>query len=230
MDETLVDLFERNRRHYEGLPADFFEAVQDGQAPRYVSMSCSDSRVSQEGMLAVDEPGLLFTPSTIGNRVWQVVDGEQVVDGSLLYPVVHAGTETVLVVGHTGCGAVTAALAAYRDGIDEPPGIQYDVDQLVPIVAEAHEAGVVDDSMPDEEVVNRLVEYNVDAQLDFLGDRPELPADVDRYGMVYDFQRIYSEDAGALVLINENGETDVETLRDRVPAEFHDRVDRLTDR
>lgn len=230
MTDPLTDLFERNRRHRDGLDADHFEGVRDGQSPRYVSMSCADSRVSQEGMLAVEGPGVLFTPSTIGNRVWQPVDGDLVVDGSVLYPIEHTGTETVIVVGHTGCGAITAALAAHRHDLDEPPGIRHDVELLSPVVEGAHEAGVVDPSMPESVAVNRLVEYNVDRQIDFLGDRREVPSDVDRYGMVYDFHRVYGEADGALVLVNANDETDPGRLREAVSDRFRDRVGRLTTR
>jgi len=229
MDDALVDLFERNATHRESLPDGYFDAVQDGQAPDAVTVCCSDSRVLQDSLWGNDEPGHLFTVGNIGNRVGQRRDdGSTAVSGDVLYPLVHTGTETAVVVGHTGCGAVTAALAAYCDGLDEPPGIRHDVEALVPIVAAAHDDGVVDESTPDAEAVNRLVEVNVDAQIAFLRSAPDVPDDVAVYGMVYDFQGIYGEERGALQLVNANGETDLDALRELVPARFHDRVDRLT--
>ena len=68
-DTTLRELLARNARHVESLPPDYFDGVRDGQTPAAVSVCCSDSRVPQERMWDVTEPGWLFTPSTIGNQV-----------------------------------------------------------------------------------------------------------------------------------------------------------------
>jgi carbonic anhydrase len=212
VDTTLAELLERNARHTDSLPADHFAAVQDGQEPAAVSMTCSDSRVSQEGMWAVDEPGWLFTPSTIGNQVWDREDGDLIVDGSLLYPLVNTGTEVVAVVGHTGCGAVTAALEAVQgESGAVPPGIAKWVDLLKPVV----EDGLADDRVdPDRSasLVDQLVEYNVDRQVQFLRDSEPVPESVSIYGFVYDFQQVYGEVPGRTYLVNADGETDVETL------------------
>uniref|UniRef100_UPI00366B2539 carbonic anhydrase n=1 Tax=Cryptosporangium minutisporangium TaxID=113569 RepID=UPI00366B2539 len=89
---------------------------QDGQQPDVVAVCCSDSRVPQERMWGVDDPGTVFTPSNIGNQVWDEDEGERIVDGGVLYPIHHAGTDAVAVVGHTGCGAVTAAYGLATEG------------------------------------------------------------------------------------------------------------------
>jgi Carbonic anhydrase len=102
--ETLEHLLAQNARYAESLPADYFDAVQEGQTPAVVSVCCSDSRVPQDDMWDVTEPGWLFTPSTIGNQVWDRVDGELVVNGSVAYPLTYTGTETAVVVGHTAVG------------------------------------------------------------------------------------------------------------------------------
>jgi len=229
-EATLREMLERNARHVDSLPEDYFAAVEDGQDPAVVSVCCSDSRVSQEGMFDVTEPGWLFTPSTIGNLVWDRRDGERVVDGSVLYPTVATGTTVAAVVGHTGCGAVTAALESVRgrgDGTDShPPGIAACLDELIPVV----EDGLADDRVdPDAAVslVDQLVEYNVDRQVEFLLERPELPDDVTVYGFVYDFQGVYGDRRGRTYLVNADGETDVETLRETVSSEFDDWVCRL---
>jgi carbonic anhydrase len=225
-DTSLAELLERNARHTDSLPVDHFADVQDGQQPAVVSMTCSDSRVAQEGMWAVEEPGWLFTPSTIGNQVWDRRDSERVVDGSVLYPLVETGTEVVAVVGHTGCGAVTAALEAVRGtGGDLPPGVAKWVEMLEPVI----EDGLADDRIdPDRSVslVDQLVEYNVDRQVAFLQHSDAIPGSVSVYGFVYDFQNVYGEVPGRTYLVNADGETDVETLRD-VADEYADSVKRL---
>jgi carbonic anhydrase len=226
-DTTLRQLLERNARHAAALPDDHFAAVQDGQSPALVSVCCSDSRVSQEGMWDVDEPGWVFTPSTIGNQVWDRHDGEQVVDGSVLYPMVHTGTTVAAVVGHTGCGAVTAALDAVREGSrPDAPGVRKWVDLLVPVV----EDGLADDRVdPDRAagLVDQLVEYNVDRQVAFLRASEAVPDDVSVYGFVYDFQGVYGDVPGRAYLVNAEGETDTGALRERVPAAFDEHVHRL---
>jgi carbonic anhydrase len=226
-DTTLESLLKRNRRHVASLPPDHFDPVQEGQKPAVVSICCSDSRVPQSGMWDVTDPGWLFSPSTIGNQVLDHYDGERVVDGSVLYPLVYTDTRVAVVVGHTGCGAVTAALETVQgDGGDAPPGVAKWVELLVPIV----ENGLADDRVDadrTEGLVDQLVEYNVDRQVAGLQDDDDVPDSVDVYGFVYDFQSVYGDDRGRAYLVNANGETDVDALRERVPEDFEAAVDRL---
>jgi carbonic anhydrase len=223
--DALDQLLAGNAAHAESLPEDYFADVVDGQQPAVVSVCCSDSRVSQEGMWDVDRPGWLFTPSTIGNQAWDRVDGELVVDGSLLYPLAYTGTDVAAVVGHTGCGAVTAALEAVREGgVDHPPGVAKWVDSLVPVV----ENGLATVGPDADHLVDRLVEYNVDRQVEFLLERPEVPAAVSVYGFVYDFQGVYGDTPGRAYLVNAGGETDPAALRERVAGRFTDHVRRLS--
>lgn len=226
-DTTLEELLERNARHTDSLSPEHFARVRDQQSPAVVSVCCSDSRVSQEGMWDVREPGWLFTPSTIGNQVWDDVAGEQVVAGSVLYPMLHTETRITVVVGHTGCGAITAALAAVREGRpDLPPGLQTQIDSLVPVV----EAGLADDRVaPDRKpsVIDQLVEHNVDAQVNFLVDRPEIPDEERIFGFVYDFQGVYGVVDGRAYLVNADGETDLDHLVSIVPEHLSGHVARL---
>ncbi|MGM0398036.1 MAG: carbonic anhydrase [Halobacteriota archaeon] len=226
-DDVIRSLLEGNERHVASLPEDHFSAVQTAQRPSVVSVCCSDSRVPQEGMWGVDEPGWLFTPSTIGNQVWDRYEGERVLDGSVLYPMAYTGTEVAVVVGHTGCGAVTAALEAVEEGeLDAPPGVAKWVEMLVPVV----EAGLDDDRVdPDRStsLVDQLVEYNVDRQVAFLRESDEVPETVTALGFVYDFQAVYGDDDGRAYLVNLDGETAPETIRSAIPDAFSDSVRRL---
>ncbi len=225
-DTTLRELLERNARHVESLPQGHFAAVEDTQEPAAVSICCSDSRVPQQGMWDVEEPGWLFTPSTIGNQVWDRHNGELVVDGSVLYPIVNTDTRVTVVVGHTGCGAVTAALAAVQEGLDAPPGIEKWVELLMPVV----EDGLADprvDETDDASLVDQLVEYNVDRQVAFLRESDDVPDDERIVGFVYDFQGVYGDVRGRAYLVNIDGETDVNALRDQIPEEFVESVERL---
>jgi carbonic anhydrase len=74
--------------------------------------------------------------------------------------------------------------------------------------------------------VNRLVEYNVDRQVEFLLDSEDVPDRVDVVGAIYDFQDVYGGRRGEVHVINVDGEPDVGVLREMHP-EIDSRVERL---
>ena len=223
MNETVVDLLARNADHSREFDTRFDE-VQDAQHPAAVTVCCSDSRVLQDHSWGNDQPGHLFTCGNIGNRVVQRTDAGDVVSGDVLYPIAHTGTDTAIVMGHTGCGAVTATYDDLTTGLDEPAGITHCLDLLQTRLAPA--VDLLPDDVGRAGAINRLVEYNVDRQIQFLQESDDVPDDVDCIGVVYDFQDVYGGDRGEVHVINVNGETDVETLRANHAA-VADRVDRL---
>ncbi|RLM66878.1 carbonic anhydrase [Halorubrum sp. Atlit-8R] len=239
----LADLLDRNDDHVAALPPGSFDRHRDDQRPGVVSVCCSDSRVSQEGMFAVDEPGYLFTSGAIGNSVSAVVDGERVLDGSVAYPLGHTHTEVLVVVGHTGCGAVDAALTAARSGeFPSEPGVRADVEALLPIVEDGLSDPRVVGEAADEtggdaagedrgdgagtSLRDRLVEHNVHEQVAFARGREEA-ADATVYGFVYDLHGAYGDRDGAVYLVNADGERDLDALRDLVGEERADHVGTL---
>lgn len=75
-----------------------------GQAPWAVVISCADSRVAPEWIFDA-APSDLFVIRSAGNTAFDDAVA------SLEYAVDHLQVPLVLVVGHSGCGAVTAALS-----------------------------------------------------------------------------------------------------------------------
>lgn len=223
MEQTLTTLLERNLDHARDFD-DRFDDVQDGQRPDAVTVCCSDSRVLQDHIWGNDQPGQVFTCGNIGNRVIQRTDGGEEISGDVLYPIAHTGTETAIVVGHTGCGAVTATYDHLTDGLDEPAGIEHSI----ALLASHLEAGV--DALPADidraDAINRLVEYNVDQQVAALRESGVVPDDVTAVGVVYDFQDVYSGRRGEVHVINVDGTRTVEELRETYP-EIDDRIERL---
>jgi len=81
------------------------EKLAAAQRPFAVVLGCSDSRVPVE--IVLDQSlGDLFVVRVAGNIL-----SDHVI-GSIEYAVEHFGSALVLVLGHSGCGAVTAAVKA----------------------------------------------------------------------------------------------------------------------
>lgn len=201
-----------------------FDKVQDSQEPDFVTVCCSDSRVLQDHMWGNEHPGHVFTCSNIGNRTYQDTENGKAVSGDVLYPVEHTDTENIVVVGHTGCGAVTATYQDVNEGLEEPDGIEHCIDLLEPGIEEGVEK--LPEDVEGDQAVNYLVEYNVDQQVEFLRNSEDIPDDVDVYGVVYDFQDVYSGSRGEVHVVNVNGENSVSELKDQNP-EIQDRIERV---
>lgn len=226
MNQDFIELLRGNLEHSK-LFQNRFDEVQNGQEPDFVTICCSDSRVLQDHMWGNEHPGHIFTCSNIGNRVFQKKSDRKVVSGDVLYPVAHTGTETILVVGHTSCGAVTATYKDVQDNLAEPEGIRHCIDLLKPYIEEGVKK--LPEGLSKQEAVNHLVEYNVDRQVDFLRNSENISEDVDVVGVVYDFQNIYSGSRGELHLINVNGVYNVSELKNRY-SRVQDRIERVWER
>lgn len=102
------------RHAHEG--ANWRKHLVGGQKPIATILCCSDSRVPPE--LVFDQGfGELFVVRVAGN----VIAADVI--GSIVYAALHLRTPLLLVMGHTGCGAVTAALDTRLKGPEEPDQI-----------------------------------------------------------------------------------------------------------
>lgn len=138
-DAVLAELLAGNGRFVRGeaahprrRPQDF-APLADRQAPLAVVVGCADSRVAPE--LVFDQGvGDLFVVRVAGN----VVSGAGAsVKGSIEYAVAELGVRLVLVLGHSQCGAVKAAMK-HIGAQDSLPGSIGDlVDTIKPAVAAA---------------------------------------------------------------------------------------------
>ncbi len=84
-------------------PAIRLRTTREGQTPFAIVITCSDSRVIPEAIFHCGI-GDLFVIRVAGN----VMDSHQL--GSIEYAADHLGTKLVVVLGHTNCGAVDAAI------------------------------------------------------------------------------------------------------------------------
>ena len=115
--ETLNQLLANNRAWAQGLERDrpgFFSALAEGQAPDYLWIGCSDSRVPS-GVLDLP-PGEVFVHRNIANVV---SPGDTSCQSVIQYAVDVLKVKHVIVCGHTGCGGVKASLGDPLDGAIE---------------------------------------------------------------------------------------------------------------
>jgi carbonic anhydrase len=244
--DFLNSIFEGNSEHVEEI-AEEIENHQDGQDPKTTTVACSDSRVMQHKMWKNDVLGQEFTQGVIGNHVnTYTSEGEEAVAGSVDYIPEHSETETVVaVIGHTGCGAVTATYETL-EMIDEDIGLSNAEDLSEADLAEYNgettgintdikllmESGLIGDyrevsgTGTDQEEISKLVERNVDNQIEFLLEQTDYD-DTVFAGLVYDMDGSYGGEKGQLYLVNFGGATEVQNLEREVEAYDSIDVERL---
>ena len=108
-DEALVKLLEGNARYVEQAKLnpnqsdERRDSLIGGQSPYAIILGCSDSRVPPE---IIFDQGLgdLFVIRVAGNVI------DDIVLASIEYAAEHLHSPLLMVLGHTNCGAVAAAL------------------------------------------------------------------------------------------------------------------------
>jgi carbonic anhydrase len=193
-DAALEALREGNRRFVDDLRADrdLLQEVQDtraGQNPFAVILSCMDSRTGPE--LVFDQGiGSIFSIRVAGN----VVNDD--VLGSMEYACAVVGTPLVVVLGHTGCGAVKGAIEDVRLG-----NLTSLLNKIRPAVDDVTTEDEPDAADPD--LVQRVTERNVELAMDEITGRSTILnglLDADRIAIV---GGMYDVATGAVAFIDE---------------------------
>jgi carbonic anhydrase len=95
------------------LEPEVFERLADGQSPRFLWISCSDSRVPANDIVDCD-PGNLFVHRNIANRI----DHDDLNGLSVLqYAVEVLQVPHIVICGHYQCGGVKAAMEPTDHGL-----------------------------------------------------------------------------------------------------------------
>ena len=149
-------IFENNKKWIaEKLASDpnYFENLAKGQAPQYLYIGCSDSRVTAEELMGL-QPGEVFVHRNIANLVNNI---DLNVMSVVNYAVRHLKVQQIIVCGHYNCGGVKAAMQSADMGILNPwlRNIR-DVYRL-----HKNELKMIDD---EQTRYNKLVELNVQEQ------------------------------------------------------------------
>ncbi len=140
--------------------------ADQGQHPYAIVISCSDSRVIPEEIFSTGI-GELFVIRVAGN----VLDHHQL--GSIEYAAAHLGCKAVILLGHTGCGAVSAALNGHHDGF-----ITYIIEDILEAIGEETDP---------KEACRLNVLHGVDLIKKEFAGHPEV-SEVDIIGAIYDIR------------------------------------------
>ncbi len=157
MTDTLDHLFDRNLEWAERKTREdptFFRRQSEQQAPNYLWIGCSDSRVTANDVLGLD-PGEVFVHRNIANVVHT---SDLNILSVLEYAIDTLGVRHVIVAGHYGCGGVLRAMVERRGAL---------VDHwLQPLSMFFRKHRAVFDAMPGERHrFERLCEINIEMQV-----------------------------------------------------------------
>jgi carbonic anhydrase len=152
MSSPLHNLFDNNRRWAAATEArepGFFRKLQSQQTPQYLWIGCADSRVPANDLVGL-MPGELFVHRNVANLV---VHSDLNALSVIQYAIDVLKVQHIIVVGHSNCGGVRAALLNQRAGL---------VDNWlrhVQDVRDSHSTFLA--SLKPEKQVDALVELNV---------------------------------------------------------------------
>lgn len=131
----------------------FFSRLIRQQTPQFMWIGCSDSRVPANQITGLD-PGEVFVHRNIANVV---VHTDLNALSTIQYAVDMLEVRHIMVVGHYGCGGVTAAYNGVRVGL---------ADNWLRHIADVHDRHrALLETLPEERRVDALVELNVIEQV-----------------------------------------------------------------
>ena len=194
----------------------YFENFKNKQKPYITLVSCSDARVHMN-IIEKDPINKIFAIRNIGNQLLTSF-------GSVDYGVLHLHTPVLLILGHSHCGAVKAALGDYEE---EPFDIIRELDHLfIPL------AKLKNQKMDFEKKWIKGVQANVDYQVELALKKYKKLVEEGKLtivGAVDDFVGLYKSGEGRIIIVNVNGETNPEKIKklpifNKIPANEKDLI------
>ena len=164
-----------------------FEALSLGQAPEALFVTCSDSRI-ETGMLTQTDPGDLFVCRNAGNIIPPYTGHTGGVTASVEFAAAVMEVSHIVVCGHTGCGAMAAALD--EPSVADLPHVREWL-QFTRLAVANVKANSEGKSIA--ELREMLTEENVILQLEHLKTHPAVSERLDRgemklHGWIYDIK------------------------------------------
>lgn len=180
---------------------EFLDKLIARQYPRALFITCSDSRVVPN-LITDSEPGDLFTIRNAGNIVPPYGDALGGVSATIEYAVMALKVPSIIVCGHTHCGAMDAAM--HPEKVAHMPIVKIWLNH-----AESARRIVLGyENLNPKQQALVMVEENVLAQLNHLHTHPSVASalalgELELFGWVFDIEtgRVFSYDTeqGAFV-------------------------------
>jgi len=196
--KMFAEVISQNDYYVNRQGSTFFERFKDSQHPRATVIGCSDSRFQSDALDATAENDL-FVIRNIGNQFSSNM-------GSVEYGIRHLNTPLLLIVGHSRCGAIKAALSDYSA---EGPHIIQELDSLSLSVRKTSLSGT-EESKWLAAVVGNVHQQAFYAQKEFKQDVESGKLTI--VGVIYDLANDFNNGYGRLKIVNINGETNPEKL------------------
>ncbi|GAN65495.1 carbonic anhydrase [Acetobacter orientalis] len=181
-----------------------FASLAGGQSPDALFIACADSRINPN-LITQTEPGDLFILRNIGNIVPAYGEMLGGVSSAIEYAVLGLGVSSIIVCGHSDCGAMKALMAPEKAGLDKMPTVASWLRN-----AEAARAALGDFSAEDAgpATVRSLSEQNVLLQIAHLRTHPAVAAGLAR-GTLFLQGWFYDIGSGEISILDEQTRTTV---------------------
>ncbi|MDA9163391.1 carbonic anhydrase [Rickettsiaceae bacterium] len=184
----LNNLFDTNTEFVNDHDKAAFVKFKDVQTPKLTILKCSDSRVQMESFDKNPQNGV-FAIRNIGNQI-------STSEGSIDFGIEILETPFLLIIGHSGCGAVEAVVNKQKTNI---PAIDKELSTIKLSTSHMEDAIVENVNMQVQHALEKYSSKIKDETLTIIG-------------AIYDFKDDFGFGVGKVVLTNVNGVTDKETI------------------
>lgn len=200
--EKLVEGFKKFQAEVFGAKRELFSRLSEGQTPRALFITCSDSRIDPT-LLTQTEPGELFILRNAGNIVPSYGETMGGSTATIEYAIAVLGVKHVIVCGHTDCGVMRALL--HPESVEDLPAVKswmVQAETTRRIVRENYA------DLKGDDLLVTTIQENVRIQLDHLKTHPAVAVRLRRrtltlHGWVYSIRTgdiwAYDEDKDAFV-------------------------------
>ena len=170
----------------------FFDSFRDDQTPQVTVLKCSDSRVQMESFDKTPQNGI-FAIRNIGNQITTC-------EGSIDFGIRILKTPFLLIIGHSGCGAVQSVLSG------QPTNIKAIDNELKSL-----KLSETDMKLAIVENVNNQVNLAIDKYKDLIHNNLLMVL-----GTIYDFKNDFGFGKGKMVFVSINEERDGKKIRQQL--------------
>jgi len=154
------DIFLKKKKHFERL-------AKEGQSPKYIIISCVDSRVDPNSIFK-SEPGELLVHRNIANIVppYDYITEHSGTIAAIEFGITVLNIKNIIVMGHSGCGGIKNGFQMCKDdGFNSNSSISNWLNLLKPAYKKI-------DSLTEEDSINELEKISIKTSLENLKNYP----------------------------------------------------------